>query len=79
MALLNSYHALQLGVTSRNEIGGLGLPRVKELVEQWAGLLVIRSRHSRIQASSEGVRKRNDLSGIPGTQVIISLTFQGLR
>lgn len=64
-------HALQLGVTGRNEIAGLGLPRVKQLVAQWNGVLVIRSRRSRIQASAEGVRKRNDLIDIPGTQVTI--------
>ncbi len=64
-------HALQLGVTGGNTVGGLGLSRVKDLVEQWDGLLVIRSRRSQIQASAEGVEARDDLADVPGTQVTI--------
>jgi len=66
-------HALRLGVTARRTIGGLGLSHVKGLVEQWDGLLEIRSRRSSIQARAEGVQERNDLPDIPGTQVTIAV------
>ncbi len=68
-------HALELGVTSRESTGGVGLYRVKCIVEEWRGSLIIRSDRSMARVSAEGIETRDDLANIPGTQVAI--TVQG--
>lgn len=68
-------HALELGVTSRDSTGGVGLYRVKGLVEEWRGSLIIRSGRSMARVSAEGIETWDDLANIPGTQVTI--TVQG--
>lgn len=66
-------HALQLGVTGRGTVGGLGLSQVKGLVQQWDGLLEIRSQRSSIRLDIDGIQTKDDLSVMPGTQVTITV------
>lgn len=66
-------HALDLGVTSRAEIGGLGLPRVKTIVEDCQGSLRIRSFSSEVLFIGHEMQARDNLVEIPGTQVIIEV------
>ncbi len=68
-------HALQLGVTSRDTAGGMGLYQVRSLVEEWRGSLVIRSGRSMVRVSAEEIETWDELADIPGTQVTI--TVQG--
>jgi hypothetical protein len=65
--------AMQLGVTSRSTVGGMGLYQVSTLVHDWQGSLAIRSRRSRVRIAADGVEPRNDLAEIPGTQVVIRI------
>jgi hypothetical protein len=69
--------ALRLGVTSRDELGGMGLAQVLDLVVAWAGTLTIRSGRSRVSMSKAGATVADDLADIPGVQVTISI--QGLH
>jgi hypothetical protein len=66
-------HALKLGVTSRNTVAGTGLYRVRGLVEEWHGRLVIRSRRSVVQIQADSVSVADDLAEMPGTQVTITV------
>jgi len=66
-------HALQLGVTSRSTIGGMGLYQVRSLVEDWQGSLTIRSGGSMVRISAGGIERSDDLTDIPGTQVTITV------
>lgn len=65
--------ALELGVTGRGEVGGVGLHRVRAIVDDWQGTLVIRSCQSRVQIVAGEVRTRNGLAKVPGTQVTITV------
>lgn len=65
--------ALDLGVTRRAEIGGLGLSRVKMIVEEWQGSLFIRSFSSRVLFANNRMYVWDDLVEVPGTQVIITV------
>lgn len=67
-------HALELGVTSRHNAGGMGLYQVRGLVDEWRGSLVIRSGRSMARISAEGTETRDDLANIPGTQVTITVS-----
>jgi hypothetical protein len=73
-------HALQLGVTGRPTIGGMGLYQVRRLVEEWQGSLVVRSFGSMIEISDRGVLTSDSLAMIPGTQVTIRVrgSLEGL-
>ena len=66
-------HALELGVTSRDTVGGMGLYRVRTLVHGWNGSLRIRSARSAVRISGSAVDVADDLAEIPGTQVVISV------
>lgn len=65
--------ALDLGVTSRNSAGGIGLYQVRNLVHDWRGTLAIRSQRSRVQISTDQITRTDDLAEIPGTQVTIEV------
>lgn len=65
--------ALDLGVTSRNSAGGIGLYQVRNLVHDWRGTLTIRSQRSRVQISTDRITRTDDLAEIPGTQVTIEV------
>jgi hypothetical protein len=80
------HHALRLGVTSRGSIGGMGLYQVQKLVEEWNGVLIIRSRRSVVRAGADGIRTYDGLTDIPGTQVAVfvqgstgGLQWQGMQ
>lgn len=66
-------HALELGVTSRDTIGGMGLYRVKTIAADWQGTLAVRTARSAVRISAHTVEVANDLAEIPGTQVVISV------
>jgi signal transduction histidine kinase len=65
--------ALELGVTSRNTVAGMGLHQVKHIVEDWRGTLSLRSRSSLVHFEDESVIVCDDLAEIPGTQVTITV------
>ena len=65
--------ALEIGVTSRNSPGGIGLYQVRKLVHEWQGFLTIRSRRSRVQITPDRIKHDNNLTDIPGTQVTIEV------
>lgn len=65
--------ALELGVTGRGDVGGVGLHLVKSIVEQWHGTLAIRSKKSSVRIIAGEVRARNGLVEIPGTQIVIDV------
>jgi len=65
--------ALELGVTSRGDVRGMGLYQVKTLVDRWQGILAIRSGHSSVRIAESQVYVRDDLVDIPGTQVTITV------
>ncbi len=66
-------HALQLGVTSRNRVAGTGLFRVRGLVKEWRGVLLIRSHRSAVRIQAEHVTVADGLAEMPGTQVTITV------
>lgn len=63
--------ALDLGVSSRASAGGIGLNKVRRLVEKWQGALTIRSQRSSVHITSSSVTRVDDLVEIPGTHVTI--------
>lgn len=67
------HYALQLGVTSRDAIAGMGLPQVKGIVEDWRGTLTIRSVKSIVHFSENACTVQDNCPEIPGTQVTISV------
>lgn len=65
--------ALELGVTSRQTPGGMGLHQVRTIVNEWEGTLSIRSSRSLITITGASITRRDDLVNIPGTHVTISV------
>lgn len=65
--------ALDVGVTSRNSSGGIGLYQVRKLVQEWQGILTIRSQRSRVQITGDRITRTDGLAEIPGTQVTIEV------
>lgn len=68
-------HALELGVTSREDVAGTGLYQIHQWVQEWAGTLVIRSWRSRVTIGAGMVspQVQNGLALLPGTQVTITV------
>lgn len=66
-------HAFNMGITSRDTIAGVGLPRVLQIVQDWRGLLAIRSFRSFVKFEDGGIETCDDLVEIPGTQVTIAV------
>jgi len=66
-------YALEEGVTSRPNAGGLGLAGVRRRVTDWRGHLTIRSGTSRVDISAFREDKQDDLVYVPGTQVVIQV------
>jgi len=67
------HHALRLGVTSRDTVAGMGLPQVKNIVEDWRGTLTIRSSRSIVHFVENACSTCDNGAEIPGTQVTISV------
>jgi hypothetical protein len=67
------YHALQLGVTSRDVIAGTGLYRVNTIVNEWQGSLTIRSARSMVHFEGQNMQVHDDLADIPGTHISINV------
>jgi hypothetical protein len=65
--------ALQLGVTSRGDVGGVGLHLVNTLVKEWRGTLAIRSKQSSVRLVAGEAQSKNGLIEVPGTQVVITV------
>jgi hypothetical protein len=65
--------ALEMGVTSRVGMGGLGLFNVERIVRGQQGGLTIRAGSSMLQIAGGRVHLRDDLTFIPGTQVYINV------
>jgi hypothetical protein len=65
--------ALELGVTARGDVGGVGLHLVKTIVEQWRGILAIRSKQSSVRIAAGEVHVMNGLVEVPGTQVVVTV------
>lgn len=70
-------HALDLGVTSRDTVGGLGLTRVRSIVDEWQGSLLIRSLDAAVHIDAGQVTVQDALPFVPGTQVTIRVRGQG--
>jgi hypothetical protein len=66
-------HAMTLGVTSRNTTAGLGLYQVHSIVEQWNGVLSIRSVDAAVRFEGGRLYCQDHLTPIPGTQVTITV------
>lgn len=65
--------ALEIGVTSRVGLGGLGLFNVDRIVRGQQGSLTIRANCSMLQILRNKVYLRDDLTFFPGTQVYITV------
>jgi hypothetical protein len=65
--------SLEMGVTSRNGSGGLGLYNVDRIVRGQQGSLTIRSGDSMLQIYGNSVYLYDHLARIPGTQVYITI------
>lgn len=64
--------AFDLGVSSRETVAGLGLPRVRQIVGEWHGLLAVRSFGSSVRFEEDAVYTQDGLAEVPGTQVTIT-------
>jgi len=65
--------ALEMGVTSRKGMGGLGLFNMNRIVQGQHGSLTIRADRSMLQLLGNRVYLRDDLTPMPGTQVYITV------
>lgn len=65
--------ALDMGVTSRAGMGGLGLFNVNRIVQGQRGSLTIRADCSMLQIVGNNVYLWDDLTPMPGTQVFITI------
>lgn len=70
-------HAFKLGVTSRDTVAGLGLARVRAIVEEWHGSLHVRSLSSCVHFDGELTIPDDDLPAIPGTHVTFTVRDPG--
>lgn len=71
-------HALELGVTSREDVAGTGLFQIRQWVQEWFGTLTIRSQRSRVTISpgAGAPHLENNLAFLPGTQVTLTVRRQ---
>lgn len=67
------FKSLEMGVTSRVGLGGLGLYNVNRIVRGQQGSLTIRSGDSMLQIYGNNVYLYDHLTYIPGTQVYITI------
>jgi anti-anti-sigma regulatory factor len=65
--------ALDLGVTSRSTVGGVGLHLVSTIVNAWHGTLVIRSGSACVRIVGGQAYTQDGLVDVPGTQVTITV------
>ena len=66
-------YALEEGVTSSTENGGLGLFQMKQIVSRDRGALTVRSGTAMLQLYRGKMYQWDDLADIPGTQVYITM------
>lgn len=71
-------HALELGVTSRQDVAGTGLFQIRQWIEEWSGTLTIRSQRSRVTIvpGTCPPRVENNLALLPGTKVSLTVRRQ---
>lgn len=64
-------HALRQGTSGMPGVRGLGLDRVRDLVQKWNGKLMIRSMRSKVQIRNDNLAVWDGLALVPGVQVSI--------